>query len=160
MKILINALVFLSICLFVSLSSRAVAENSPSLKIALSQQITLADKALTVTFKQIEEDSRCPADAHCIWAGQATISIEVSAPDNPPAILTLTMPGGVPQLSPFAAISSDNKIVYAGYVIQLIGLEPYPHAKSTAEMSMPIATLKITKRESPSQDAKKPAESV
>ncbi len=45
---------------------------------------------MNVTFKQMSEDSRCPKDVNCIWAGIATAEIEVMGVATRPMILKIS----------------------------------------------------------------------
>lgn len=65
-----------------------------------------------VTFVRVESDSRCPIDAICITAGEATITIHVSA-----AGLDAEY-----QLSLFDA--SKRSVNHRGYVFTFMKLEP------------------------------------
>lgn len=49
----------------------------------------LKDFGMNVTFKQIVEDSRCPKDVQCVWAGVAIAEIEVMGLATKPVTLQL-----------------------------------------------------------------------
>lgn len=63
-----------------------LGQRSEIVLIRLDESKPVAGDRLTVKFLSIVEDSRCPADARCIWAGNAKIRISVamgkSAPRN------------------------------------------------------------------------------
>lgn len=42
-----------------------------------------ASGSITVTFVEVLEDSRCPADAVCVWAGQVKVLLEVAMEPKP-----------------------------------------------------------------------------
>lgn len=76
---------------------------------------------MNVTFKRISEDSRCPKDVNCIWAGVAVAEIEVMGTATRPVTLSLA--------------SLDNKgrnyhqsADFNGYKITLTEVNPYPEA--------------------------------
>ena len=50
----------------------------------------LKEYETNITFKQITEDSRCPKDVNCIWAGAATAEIEVMGLHTRPVTLKLS----------------------------------------------------------------------
>ncbi len=50
----------------------------------------LKEYQMNVTFKQMSEDSRCPKDVNCIWAGNATAEVEVMGTATRPMILKLS----------------------------------------------------------------------
>ena len=47
-------------------------------EIEYGQSVTLEDRFLTIKFKTVENDSRCPEGVLCFWEGNARIVIEVS----------------------------------------------------------------------------------
>jgi hypothetical protein len=50
---------------------------------------------LIVTPKKLVEDSRCPADARCVWAGRVVVTTRIVGPDfSDTADLTLGEPYG------------------------------------------------------------------
>ncbi len=74
---------------------------------------------MKVTFKGISEDSRCPKDVNCIWAGVAVAELEVMGTATRPMTLSLA--------------SLDNKgrnyhqsADFNGYTITLTEVNPYP----------------------------------
>jgi hypothetical protein len=76
---------------------------------------------MNVTFKRISEDSRCPKEVNCIWAGVAVAEIEVMGTATRPMTLSLA--------------SMDNKgrnyhqsADFNGYRITLTEVNPYPES--------------------------------
>ena len=70
-----------------------------------------------VTFKQITEDSRCPKDVNCIWAGVATAEIELMGLYSRPVTVKLS------------TINDANKNYHKsqnfnGFSISLVELSP------------------------------------
>lgn len=74
-------LLFLS---FVMLGATYVAsaQTQGELQFRPGQQRTFAAAKLKVKFISVLEDSRCPADTNCVWAGNAKIKIEVTDMDS------------------------------------------------------------------------------
>jgi hypothetical protein len=99
------------------LSTRAPgASLGVPLTLAGGQSVRV-DTGLTITFQAVLEDSRCPTDVDCVWAGRAKVAFQVEAPGQAAATLTLiTLPD---QPTPTPA-------TYAGYAIALLDLAPYP----------------------------------
>ena len=46
-------------------------------KLKVGWVVTLDDGKLRLRFARVAEDSRCPADVDCVWAGSAAVLIEV-----------------------------------------------------------------------------------
>lgn len=73
---------------------------------------------LVITFVAISEDSRCPEGVQCIWAGRVKVSVRVQ--HNGEAL-------GDYDLTEGAMREGDvGEIVVAGYLLRLLGVEPYP----------------------------------
>ncbi|MCW3161529.1 hypothetical protein [Chryseobacterium oryctis] len=80
---------------------------------------------MNVTFKDVSEDSRCPTDVQCIWAGVAVANIEVMGLSTRPVTLNLaTMDNTSRNLSKSAQFN--------GYTISLREVTPYPNFKDGA----------------------------
>jgi len=41
------------------------------------ESVTIESTDLIVSFEQVAQDSRCPADATCVWAGDAVVVLKV-----------------------------------------------------------------------------------
>jgi len=82
--------------------------------LAVGQTATVAGENLSTKFVEVVSDSRCPKGATCIWAGEASCLIELTASD---ATLSkvLTQPGP----------SSPSTATVAGYDIAF-DILPYP----------------------------------
>lgn len=81
----------------------------------------LKDAEMNLTFKGISEDSRCPKDVNCIWAGAAVAQVEIMGIATRPMIISLA--------------STDNESrnyrsssQFNGYTISLVDINPYPEA--------------------------------
>jgi hypothetical protein len=53
-------------------------KGSETLRVQINKEKRLAKSTLSVRFVELVEDSRCPTDTNCIWAGNAKIKIRVS----------------------------------------------------------------------------------
>lgn len=54
------------------------------------QTTTMKANKTKVTFKNMKEDSRCPKDVNCVWAGVATAEIEIIGEMNRPLTILLS----------------------------------------------------------------------
>ncbi len=71
------------------------AQTEETVTVALGKRTTADRGRLKIKFLEIVEDSRCPRDATCIWAGNAKIRISISRGTSSPKIIelnTLTEP--------------------------------------------------------------------
>ena len=88
--------------------------------LAAAQKAYVKTDKLTIEFVSVLEDSRCPTDVDCIWAGSAKVQIKVSKGKMAAQVFELNT-----NLEP-------KTITYQGYKIELVGLTPAP--KSDVDM--------------------------
>lgn len=77
----------------------------------------LQEYEMNVTFKKMTEDSRCPKDVDCIWAGVATAEVEVMGVYTRPVTLMLSTMTDVQK----GYSKSQN---FNGYTISLVEVTP------------------------------------
>ena len=77
-------------------------------------------------------DSRCPMDVECIWAGKVDVSIEVKSPAT-----------GNLVLSTINNIIDKSTDTLGNYSFQLIKVLPYPVSTKTIDLKDYEITLKI-----------------
>ena len=105
----------------------------------INQQFTLAPgeaaaidrTGLRVQFIRVIGDSRCPADALCIWVGDATVHVRVFE-----GALTS-------DYDLHTANSEQSTIEHGGMRISLVQLQPYPFSHRTIQPSDYRATLDV-----------------
>jgi hypothetical protein len=83
--------------------------------LAIGQTAELQEEQLTINFEGIQEDSRCPRGATCIWQGRVSCVLQVSDSSDSTKIV-LTEPG----LSDQYGRSTYKKYVFTSRV------QPYP----------------------------------
>lgn len=83
MKLFFSILI-LTLCFagFVS-TATAQAKEKQEIKMLVGTKKKASRSKLTVKFLSVVEDSRCPEDANCVWAGNAKIKISVKSADQP-----------------------------------------------------------------------------
>jgi hypothetical protein len=107
-----------------------------SFTLKAGRQVTLQGGKLRIKFAAVEEDSRCPSDVTCVWAGNASVRLEVSAGGKDNQNLTLSTGHG-------ATFVSERQ--YHGYKVRLVGLNPYPRSTQHIAPGDYIATLLVAK---------------
>ena len=83
------------------------------LRLVIGQRV-MANEILSVTFHDVPEDSRCPTDVVCVWAGNAAVRLSAAlgdGPDIPFTLNTMTVP---------------RDTVFGPFRIFLLALEPEP----------------------------------
>jgi hypothetical protein len=113
----------------------AVRLNRP-FTLKTGQQVTAKGTRLRIKFAAVEEDSRCPANVTCVWAGNAAVRLELSTDGRDRESLTLN-----------TARSSTlvGERQYRGYTVRLVGLNPYPQSAQKIAAHDYVVTLLISK---------------
>lgn len=93
-------------------------------QLAIGQTISFSQTDLMITFKEVIEDSRCPSDVICIWAGRVSCLLDITI-SNETNKTVLTQSG----LSDMYATEQ-----YKQYTIQF-RVEPYPQSSSKIQNS-------------------------
>ncbi|CAN5338950.1 hypothetical protein BH23BAC2_BH23BAC2_16510 [soil metagenome] len=94
-----------------------------------------------IKFKEVLSDSRCPAKVTCIWAGEATILLEIFENGNFLRETEYTLNGGNNSLdfseenilyhlsgmtlTPYPTVEAKNKAVIPNYHLQIMVTEKY-----------------------------------
>ena len=94
---------------------------------------TLPDGA-RLRFERVQSDSRCPMDAICVWAGDATIAV------------TLSAARGATESREMHTQPTGSQISYANYTIKLTALAPYPRSNQDIPATGYIATFVVSVR--------------
>ncbi len=86
---------------------------------------------LSVKFVSVEEDSRCPEGANCIWAGNARITIKVRKSAGAWKSFELNTGRG------------PETITFGGFELKLTSLTPTPKSDAPTDKRRYIATISI-----------------
>ena len=57
--------------------------------LKVGQKVTVKDTNLTVRFLAVAEDSRCPVDVTCVWAGNARLEFELLVSEKNRSLVSL-----------------------------------------------------------------------
>jgi hypothetical protein len=126
-------LLIIATIIFAASLSNGFAQSVKEVKLATDKQAV--DKGSKFTFKLIEvEDSRCPPDTNCIWAGNAKVKFSIAKGKGAAKIFELN-----------SAID-PKPIVFEGYEIGLKELSATP--KSTDPRPIKYA-LKLSLKKMP-----------
>lgn len=105
------------------------------IKLAINQNLLIESEGLKVKFLKVTEDSRCPSDVTCIWAGQVGVLVNVSQNGKDLGDINLV-------LGPDKELA-EKKI--NGYLIRLVKVDPYPISTKKIEPSDYKITVIISK---------------
>ncbi len=105
------------------------------IKLMINQNLTIESEGLSIKLLKVTEDSRCPSDVTCIWAGQVGVLVNVSQNGKDLGNINLI-------LGPDKGLA-EKKI--DGYLIRLVEVAPYPISTKKIEPSDYIITIIISK---------------
>jgi len=141
MKLLLSILLFITLTAFVNSCSKSgnkFKEGTIELKLSDCENGNIAGDDLKLCFDAVVSDSRCPANAVCIWQGTATASFSFTKKGKTHRFNLSTI-----NMQP----NYTKDTVIAEYKIEFINLSPYP---STVADPIPDsqrkAEVKITKQ--------------
>lgn len=115
--------------------------NAPSGMLPLTttlqvgQQTTVS--SLKVTFAGVSADSRCPLDAICITAGDATLQFDLSAN------------GRTARYALQVERPDKRQTTHEGFAIEVQTLEPRPSTGRTIQQDEYRATVKVSRQSMP-----------
>lgn len=118
----------------VTLGGEGEADAGATITLTVGEAGAPAGLPIELRFVEVQEDSRCPENARCVWAGRAVVRVEARAAGGAPALISLGLPG----LTDDAPASHT----VAGQVISVEELTPYP----TAGQDTPAGAYRLTLR--------------
>jgi hypothetical protein len=112
--------------------------KSPLAPVALDEAFVLAPGErvfveaanFRIEFFEVTGDSRCPLDAICVWAGDATVHVGLSDIESDRYELHTGDP-------------SRTTVTRRGFVVHLVELQPYPASTRTIAPAEYRATLRV-----------------
>ena len=141
MKLFLTIFLFITLTAFVNSCSKSGAkfrEGTIELKLSDCESGSISGDDLKLCFERVVSDSRCPANAVCVWQGAAT------------ATFSFTKNGDTHRFDLSTITMQPNytkDTVIAGYKIEFINLSPYPGTiAEPIPDSQRKAELKITKQ--------------
>lgn len=98
--------------------------------LAVGDSVRIQDSRLRVHFDSVTEDSRCPTDVQCVWAGNATVRLVVDSAEQS-AVVTLRT-------------SVQQPSAVFGRAIELRGLRPQRTSGTPPPYRQYVATLRVS----------------
>jgi hypothetical protein len=127
----IMKLFILSIFAFLSFGSFS-AVSAKQIQVQINTEARI--NGIRIKFIDMVEDSRCPTDTQCIWAGNAKIKLGLSSGGRRAKEFELNS-GLKPQ-----------SIIFSGYEIKLIKLTPVPRSNIRIRKDGYVATLSVVRK--------------
>lgn len=87
--------------------------SGETLNVPVGGSATIPGSSVAIAFRAVTEDSRCPANAVCVWAGNGQVALTLSSPSGSRDLVLNTT-------------SEPRRIEFDGIGIRLAGLAPYP----------------------------------
>lgn len=128
MKLLITSLLVL---LGFGLFSSASAKDAERVSVKINEVAT-AKGGIRIRFVEMVEDSRCPTDTNCVWAGNAKIRVKVTR-------------NGRSKVLELNSNIRPRSVVFAGYSFDLTGLTPEPRSNIRINRNGFVATIEVKK---------------
>ena len=102
--------------------------------LAPGQTVTVREASIAVRFEGVAGDSRCPANAICVWGGDALVQIEVIASAG--------------RRHPYVLHTGDMRpVVHEDLTIALVNLSPYPFSAQPIPPGDYRATIQVDRRQ-------------
>lgn len=101
-------------------------------RIGVAQSVTLENASFQLGFDSVLEDSRCPADVVCVWAGTARLKGWLSVNGARREIELKTFP--------------KEPLAVDGFSVEVQALEPFPYSNVRIDPRGYVATLIVTRR--------------
>lgn len=108
--------------------------------LRLEETLTIGTDGLKLRFDRVLEESRCPVNVTCIWAGRTRIQLTVTKDGEGLGLVELTLGAGS---------EDESSKTMGGYRIEILALDPYPGtdaSSSTEDAAVPTVTLLVSTR--------------
>ena len=115
--------------------------NVHRVEIGLGGSVQLPDQGIGISFDRVVEDSRCPANVVCIWAGEVVIELTVTEADTS-VVVRLSLRPGSHIKSPWVRVTNSQP-GSEDISIRLTSLEPYPGSDADKEGGVLTAVLEV-----------------
>ena len=120
-----NILIAASLAASASLAACSSGGNSPTdsgnpspsdqaISVGVGETVAVGTTGVTIAFLRVEEDSRCPLNALCVWEGNGKVA------------LTLASGYGASKSVSLNTTTEPRRTDFAGLEIQLSALAPHP----------------------------------
>jgi hypothetical protein len=95
-------------------TTAVVVEPGVAFTLAPGQTATVRRADARVTFREVREDSRCPVDVQCVWAGDAKVEVTIARTGAPTETKTLSI------------TPPENEVQTGNMKLRFVGLTPVP----------------------------------
>lgn len=130
MRIAVAMLAIVAGC--ATVETAVVADPGVTFSLAAGKTAAVNGNNARITFNRVTEDSRCPTDVVCVWAGDARIELTISRDGSPvdTKVVSVTAP--------------NNEVVSGDLRIRFVGLAPAPRSSEPTSSRAYVAQLVVT----------------
>lgn|GEM_PF-582953 len=118
-------LLLMSSCKTQTSQTETTTVTNNTIIIGINKTAKIPNSKISLEFKNISEDSRCPVDANCVWEGIAIVSIEGISGNNQTNFQVGTRN--------FIPKNVTKSFSFSGYTFILVDLKPQPGGKEKNE---------------------------
>ena len=115
------------------IASIGIAQKPETLVVKRGQQRSAVNGEVIIKFVSVIEDSRCPKDVNCVWAGNAKIEV------------LITDKNGGSKKAVMNTTTGQLGDQYNGWAIYLTSLTPAPKSGKTIKQRHYFATFNVTR---------------
>ena len=108
------------------------SQEAQSVTVKINNEATVPKTGMTIAFTELVEDSRCPTDTTCVWAGNAKIKIRATKNGRSGDLELNTM-------------HSKDPVTFDGYTLTLTKLIPEPRTNIRINRNGYEATIEVSK---------------
>ncbi|MDJ0736949.1 MAG: hypothetical protein QNJ47_23250 [Nostocaceae cyanobacterium] len=119
------------------LSNSVIVTLDSQFGLKAGQVALIESEKIKIQNLQVEEDSRCPDEVQCVWAGQVKVKLNVVKNQQDLGEFNLISRAGAENL----AVKT-----FDGYAIKVIEVAPYPKQNQKPEQSDYIVTLVVSRK--------------
>jgi hypothetical protein len=130
-KIMRNVFLAIILTLIFGGAMTVNAQKTQQVTLRLNKQAKISRSNLTIRFLSVE-DSRCPRDVQCVWAGNAAVTVKV------------TNGRGASKTFELNTNLETKSASFDGYEITLGTVTPYPRSNIRIDRNGYTATLTVS----------------
>ncbi len=124
---------FLTLVAILGIATVGMAQKTETLVIKRGQQRSAVKGDVIIKFLSVLEDSRCPTDVNCVWAGNAKIEV------------LITDKHGFSKKAVMNTTIGQKGDQHNGWAIYLTELTPLPKSGKTISQRKYVATFNVTR---------------
>ena len=113
-----------------------VPGNPVEFELSVGETARLEDQDISIHFKAVTADSRCPSDVTCVWAGDAELALRL---------------GGVPGIQDTSLHTTlePKSLTRGTTTLEVLGLSPTPVSSTSTDPKSYRLRLRVTSTATP-----------